>query len=142
MIRLTKRLLYTIEAVLDVACHEEEGLVRMADMGERQNIPPRYLEPVLQQLVREGILEAKTGPQGGYRLRKSPDRISVGDIVRIVHNLETAEDPLASLTSQLGYLVVRPLWTEFEAEMMRQLDATKFSHLQERAERPRQKRSR
>ena len=89
MVRLTKKLLFAVEAVLDVAYN---GL---SDITEREGIPQRYLEPVLQELVRHGILIGVRGPSGGYRLARERNRISLGDIVRTVRGLETAQDPIA-----------------------------------------------
>ena len=64
MIQLSKRLLYSIEAALEVACHERPAPVRSVDVTQREGIPARYLEPVLQELVRENILIGidATGP--------------------------------------------------------------------------------
>ena len=67
MIRLTKKLLFAIEAVLDIAYNGSAAPVRSAEITEREGIPRRYLEPVLQELVREGILVGIRGPSGGYR---------------------------------------------------------------------------
>ena len=95
MVRLTKKLLFAVEAVLDVAYNGLEAPVRSADITEREGIPQRYLEPVLQELVRHGILIGVRGPSGGYRLARERNRISLGDIVRTVRGLETAQDPIA-----------------------------------------------
>ena len=54
MVRLTKKLLFAIEAVLDIAYNGGAVPVRSAEITERQGIPRRYLEPVLQELVRTG----------------------------------------------------------------------------------------
>lgn len=130
MIRLSKKLLYAIEAVLQVALHSDEAPVRSSDITEREGIPKRYLEPVLQELTREGILLSIRGPAGGYRLGRERRRISVGDIVRIVRGLETAEDPMADTTSSvLGHQVVRPLWQQLEDETMRRLDGITMEDL-------------
>ena len=56
MPRLSKKTMFAIEAVLDVAFHVGEHPVRSGDITERQRIPKRYLEQVLQHLVRAGIL--------------------------------------------------------------------------------------
>ena len=72
MPRLSKKTMFAIEAVLDVAFHVGEHPVRSGDITERQRIPKRYLEQVLQHLVRAGILAGKRGPRGGYRPRPSP----------------------------------------------------------------------
>jgi Rrf2 family iron-sulfur cluster assembly transcriptional regulator len=130
MIRLSKRLLYSIEAVLDIACNEGPAPVRSVDITQREGIPARYLEPVLQELVREGLLIGIRGPAGGYRLARPADEISIGDIVRIVQRTETGDDPMADpAESVLGLEVVRPLWTELRDEVMRRLEATSISQL-------------
>ena len=95
MIRLTKKLLFAIEAVLDIAYNGGRVPVRSSEITEREGIPRRYLEPVLQELVRQKILLGIRGPSGGYRLARERRRISLGDIVRTVRELETAEDPIS-----------------------------------------------
>jgi len=67
MIRLTKKLLFAIEAVLDIAYNGGQVPVRSSEITEREGIPRRYLEPVLQELVRHKILLGIRGPSGGYR---------------------------------------------------------------------------
>src|SRR5207244_510782 len=76
MIRLTKKLLFAIEAVLDIAYNgDPKNPVRSVEITEREGIPRRYLEPVLQELVREGILVGIRGPSGGYRLAREGRRL-------------------------------------------------------------------
>jgi Rrf2 family protein len=134
MIRLTKKLLFAIEAVLDIGYNGGLVPVRSSDITERQGIPRRYLEPVLQELVRHGILVGIRGPSGGYRLARERRRVSLGDIVRTVRSLETAEDPISDPAgSELGHLVVRPLWIELQEETMRRLDALTLEELCDRA---------
>ena len=136
MVRLTKKLLFAIEAVLDVAYNAGPVPVRSAEITERQGIPRRYLEPVLQELVRHKILHGIRGPSGGYRLARERRLISLGDIVRTVRRLETADDPISDPAgSALGHQIVRPLWLELEEEMMRRLDALTLEELCGRAHR-------
>ena len=136
MIRLSKKLLFAIEAVLDIAYNGRLVPVRSSEITSRQGIPRRYLEPVLQQLVRRGILVGIRGPAGGYRLARERRRISLGDIVRTVGGLDTAEDPADDPAgSALGHEVVRPLWNELEAETMRRLDGLTLDELCARAHR-------
>ncbi len=136
MIRLTKRLLFAIEAVLDIAYNAGATPVRSLEITEREGIPRRYLEPVLQELVRAKILVGIRGPSGGYRLARERRRISLGDIVRTVRNLETGEDPISDPAgSALGHQVVRPLWLELQDETMRRLDALTLEDLCARAHR-------
>ena len=52
-------------------------------LAARHNLPPRHLEPMLQALVRAGILKGVRGPRGGYELARERRRITAGDIVRV-----------------------------------------------------------
>lgn len=134
MIRLTKKLLFAIEAVVDIAYNGGAAPVRSAEITEREGIPRRYLEPVLQELVRDGILVGIRGPSGGYRLARERRLITIGDIVRTVRNLETAEDPITDPAgSALGHQVVRPLWLELQQEAMARLDSLTLEDLCARA---------
>jgi Rrf2 family transcriptional regulator, iron-sulfur cluster assembly transcription factor len=134
VVRLTKKLLFAIEAVLDIAYHGGAAPVRSAEITERQRIPRRYLEPVLQELVRSGILLGIRGPAGGYRLGRERRRISLGDIVRTVQGLEAVQDPIGDPSgSVLGHRVVRPLWIDLRDEMMRRLDGFSLEDLCSRA---------
>jgi len=130
MLRLTKKLMFAIEAVLDIAYNAGALPVQSSEITQRQGIPRRYLEQVLQQLVREGVLTGVRGPRGGYRLARERRRISVGDIVRVVRTLETAEDPIESEGgADLGRKVVRPLWVELQDEVMQRLDSVTIEDL-------------
>ncbi|HYZ42899.1 MAG TPA: Rrf2 family transcriptional regulator [Stellaceae bacterium] len=135
MIRLTKKLLFAIEAVLDIAYNGGQAPVRSSEITERQGIPRRYLEPVLQELVRSKILLGIRGPSGGYRLARERRRISLGDIVRILHG-ENAEDPISDPAgSPLGHQILRPLWLDLQQEMMQRLDSLTLEDLCGRAHR-------
>ncbi|HEX4194714.1 MAG TPA: Rrf2 family transcriptional regulator [Stellaceae bacterium] len=134
MLRLTKKLLFAIEAVLDIAYNAANMPVQSSDITGRQGIPRRYLEQVLQQLVRAGVLEGVRGPRGGYRLARERRRITVGEIVRVVRTLESGEDPLEGEPgSALGAAVVRPLWAELQEELMKRLDNVTIEELCTRA---------
>jgi len=127
MLRLPRRTLFAIEAVLDVAYNAGGATVRSGEITERQGIPSRYLEPVLQQLVRAGILVGVRGPRGGYRLGRDPRRITVGDIVRVAAGDD--EEPEEGQGSPLGRAVVRPMVQALEDEAMARLDGTTVDEL-------------
>ena len=117
-------MLFAIEAVLDIAYHAGGEPVQSREITRRQGIPRRYLEQALQQLVRAGVLSGVRGPKGGYRLARERRRISIGDIVRVIQDVEAAENVPEDLPgSQLGVAVIRPLWFELSEETMKRLDA-------------------
>ena len=93
-----------------------------------------YLEQVLQELVRKGILSGQRGPRGGYRLARERRRIAIGEIVRVVHELESAGDPAnVPIGSEIGVKVVRPIWTEMQDELMARFDRITIEELCNRA---------
>jgi Rrf2 family protein len=130
MPRLSKKTMFALEAVLDVAFHVGVHPVRSSDITERQRIPKRYLEQVLQHLVRAGILSGKRGPRGGYRLGRERTQITVGEIVRVVRNLEAETEPNdPSVGSPLAHEVVWPVWERLREGMMAQLDGISIDDL-------------
>ncbi len=134
MLRLSKKLLFAIEAVVDIAYHAGPGPVRSTDISRRQGIPRRYLEQVLQELVRKGVLSGQRGPRGGYRLARERRRITIGEIVRVVRALEGTDDPANEPDgSEIGVKVVRPIWTEMQDELMGRFDALTVEELCNRA---------
>lgn len=134
MLKLTKKTLFAVEAVLDIAYHAGAAPVQSKEITRRQCIPRRYLEQALQQLVRDDVLSGVRGPRGGYRLARERRRISVGDIVRSVRRMEGGEDPMeCDEGSALGHLVVRPMWGEVQEEVMKKLDQVTVEDLCQRA---------
>lgn len=133
MLRLTRKTLLAIEAVLDVAYNARPDPVQSKDITKRQGIPQRYLEQVMQQLVREGILKGVRGPKGGYRLARERRRISVGDIVRVVDELERQEELEITVLSDLATSVVEPLWNDIQAQLLEQFDGITIETLYQKA---------
>src|SRR5262245_9327799 len=82
MIRLSRKTLLALEAVIDIAYNARPEPVQAKEITARQGVPQRYLEQVMQQLVRAGVLKGVRGPRGGYRLARERRRISVGEIGR------------------------------------------------------------
>ena len=134
MLRFSKKALFAIEAVLDIAYYSAGEPVQSGDITRRQGIPRRYLEQALQQLVRQGLLVGVRGPNGGYRLARERRQISVGEIVRVVRKIETNDKEADDMVgSELGQQVVWPLWHELQDEVMVRLDATTIDDLCTRA---------
>lgn len=128
MMRFTRKLALAVEAVLDIAYHASDMPVQSREIAERQGVPRRYLEQVLQHLVRANILRGVRGPRGGYRLARERRRIALGEIVRIVSELETAEAD-SEEGSELGNRVLTPIWRELEEEAIKRLDSITIEDL-------------
>lgn len=134
MLRLSRKTILALEAVVDIACNSRPEPVQSKEIMRRQGVPDRYLEQVMQALVRQGVLKGVRGPRGGYRLAKERRRISAGEVVRIVAELEVADEPPLSGASPIGERVVRPAIEEIHAGLLKQLDAISIDDLCRRAE--------
>ena len=134
MLRLSKKRLFAVEAVVDIAYHAGSNPVRSIDISRRQGIPRRYLEQVLQHLVHHDILTGQRGPRGGYRLAREKRRISLGEIIRIVNQLENGADPTRDPDgSDIGVKVVRPLWCDVQNQALERFDEITIDQLCEKA---------
>ncbi|MEM8819007.1 MAG: Rrf2 family transcriptional regulator [Pseudomonadota bacterium] len=122
MIRLSRKTMLALEAVLDVAYNARPDPVQSKDITRRQGIPQRYLEHVMQQFVHHGILKGVRGPKGGYTLARERRRITVGDVVRVVDAMDEAADGEPLSTAALGEQIVHPLWTETRDMVLQRLD--------------------
>ena len=81
--KISTKGLYALRMLLDLAEHRESGVVALKDVAERQNISKKYLEQIIPALNRYGILKTIRGSHGGYKLAKSPDQYTVGEILRL-----------------------------------------------------------
>lgn len=134
MLRLSRKAILALEAVVDIACNARPEPVQSREIMRRQGVPDRYLEQVMQALVRQGVLKGVRGPRGGYRLAKERRRITAGEIVRIVAELEVADEPPLAGASPIGERVVRPAIETIHLDLLRQLDAITIEDLCLRAE--------
>ena len=89
---------------------------------------------MLQHLVRARILKGVRGPRGGYRLARERRRISIGEITRMVAEMEGNTDPLEEpVGSELGRTVLHPLWIELQEDAIKKLDKVSIDELCARA---------
>jgi len=133
VLRFSKKMMYALEAVVDIAIHGGPNPVQSRDITARQGIPQRYLEQVMQRLVRAGVLRGVRGPHGGYRLARERRRITVGEIARVVYAQDSEEDLSQASNSEIGRQVIAPLWRDLQDETMARLDAVTLETLCQRA---------
>jgi Rrf2 family iron-sulfur cluster assembly transcriptional regulator len=132
MLKLSRKTLLALEAVIDIAFNARPEPVQAKEITARQGVPQRYLEQVMQQLVRAGILKGVRGPRGGYRLARERRRISVGDVVRVAESIEDDEEK-HSPRSELGKRIVAPFVATLQDELMERLDSVSIEDLCQRA---------
>ena len=72
---------YAVMAMADLAAHDADHAVSLAEIAERQQLSLAYLEQLFARLRRQGLVRSTRGPGGGYRLARPADQTSVADVV-------------------------------------------------------------
>ena len=130
MIGVSEKLFYAVEAVLYIAYNASHGTISSRDIAAKQGLPPRYLEQLMQRLVRAGILRGIRGPKGGYVLAKERRRISVADICAALEEEESMNEYAGT---PLGKEVVQPVWNHAHQALMNHLKQVNLAELCEEA---------
>lgn len=73
-----------MRALVDLALNYKKGLRQIQEIVQEEDIPEKFLEQILIILKNAGFIQSKRGIGGGYFLRKSPDEISLGDVIRLI----------------------------------------------------------
>jgi Rrf2 family protein len=89
---LSQKCKYALQALLVLAREPNDDLLLVSDIAERENLPKKFLEAILLELNRNGLVRSRRGRGGGYALAKPPEAITFGQVVRIM------DGPLAPLS--------------------------------------------
>jgi len=89
--KISHRGLYALKALLHLAAAHDRGLIKIHEIAAEEAIPEKFLEGILVTLKNARLVTSQRGREGGYRLRRPPAEIMIGEIVRIM------DGPLAPL---------------------------------------------
>ena len=109
MLLLPRKGILAIAAVLDIAMNSRGKPVAAKSLASRHRLPPRHLEPVLQALVRQGILRGVRGPRGGYELARNEGDIAAHDILRAAGTVDEHDNEPVADSALLSNVVVPAL---------------------------------
>ena len=104
---------YALRMLIDLAEHRNDGYVALKDIAARQNISKKYLEQIVPVFNKSNILKTNRGFQGGYQLARSPEKYTVGEILRLT---EGSLAPVACLDNdpnqceRSGDCITLPVW--------------------------------
>jgi len=89
--RISKKGEYALRAMVDLSLNFKKGFVQIHEISEKEKIPKKFLEHILLELKKAGLLQSKRGIGGGYCLIKPPEEITLAQVIRII------DGPLAPL---------------------------------------------
>jgi Rrf2 family protein len=129
-VRVSARADYAVRAVAELAAHTEVH-TSAEQIAQAQEIPQKFLQTILCDLRRGGIVVSRRGVDGGYRLGKPANEISIADVIRAV------DGPLATVRGErpqdLNYPgaaeALRPLWVAMRASVRGVLENVTFAEL-------------
>jgi len=89
---LAQKTRYALRSLLYLAEQGDGSPVQLASIASTQHVPPKYLELIMLDLKKAGMVRSTRGPKGGYVLARPPEEISFGEVVR------TMEGPIALIS--------------------------------------------
>ena len=126
--RLSTKGRYGVRAMFDLAMHSGEGAIALKSVAQREHISEKYLEHLFASLKKAGLIHSIRGAQGGYRLARSPEDITLGDIIRV---LEGPIAPTECVVDDVGKeqcdrsseCIMRSVWCRVKDEINDTLDS-------------------
>jgi Rrf2 family protein len=128
---ITQKSKYALRATLELAVRFGRGPTSIGELAKAQAIPARFLEAILAQLKRAGLVESRRGNEGGYVLARPPSRISVGDVLRVVQGT-LAEPDNAFGGPAAAQAVFLPIWQTALRQASAVYDGANFQVLVDR----------
>jgi Rrf2 family protein len=130
---ITQKNQYAIRAVFELAKRRDQGPIKINEIAQAQKIPTRFLEIILNQLKHGGLLESKRGFYGGYTLIRSPDEITVGEILRLMDKSSESLYRVTGISKDDHRFeeggVFFSMWTKAHRAMIDVLDNTTIQNL-------------
>lgn len=130
--QLSKRTQYGLRAMICLADHYQRGFLQTKELAAREGLPTKFLESILSALTRGKFLTSKIGSTGGYRLARSPQNVSVADIVTRLEGNQLIEDEEHDEANERpGEIAVRLLSEQLSAALRQILTSTTLAQLTE-----------
>ncbi len=128
--RLTAKGRYAVTAMLDLAVHEQDGPICLAEISERQGISLSYLEQLFAKLRRSNLVASVRGPGGGYRLKRDSSEIFVAQIVDSVDESVDATRCGGTADCQQGQTcLTHELWSDLSEQIHQFLSSIDLASL-------------
>jgi Rrf2 family protein len=129
--RLSKKAQYGTRAMLELALNFRAGYISLSHIAREQGISLKYLEHLIRQLKRAGMVKSLRGAAGGYRLTRPPEKIRVGEIIRALEEpmnpVECLDD--SGLCERSDECRARSIWIYLSKAIQRTLDAITLAEI-------------
>ena len=131
--KLVTQIRFGIRILLDLAMHQHDGVVQMTDIAIRQKTSLKYLEQLVRPFKEAGFVTSRRGRNGGYCLARSPQKITLAEIIRVFEKGEAHEesgpDMKDSGYSEYQDTLIREAWDEARQAFYSRLEKVSLSDL-------------
>ena len=142
--KLSKKSDYALRAMIYLSMNYQKGAVQVKEISAKERIPQKFLENILLTLRKLGVLNSKMGVKGGYELARSPDLITLGEVIRALDGAIAPVDCVSRVSykpcSEEVTCVIRGVMMEVRNAITEVLDTMTFADLCERAKESLEKR--
>ncbi len=108
---------YALRVMIDLAEHNNGSYIPLKDIAARQDLSKKYLEIIVKDMVKAGLVTAASGKGGGYMLCRKPEEYSVGEILELMEGTLSSVACLAADTNDCprrSACRTLPMWTEYD----------------------------
>ncbi len=123
---------YALRMMVDIAQHNTGEWISIKDISDRQGISVKYLEQIVTSLTKSALLISSRGPQGGYKLTKSPENYTAGEILRAIEGNLAPVACLETETNQCdrkGYCPTLSFWEGLHKAINQYVDSVTLQDL-------------
>lgn len=129
---------YGLKAMFDLALNYGEGPIPLKSIAERQEISEHYLEQLISNLRKAGLVKSVRGAQGGYVLAHKPSEITVGDVLRVLEGpiglVDCVLEQDAVECSKADDCITRVVWEKIRDSMISTMDSITLKDMCDEAE--------
>ncbi|MFA9435017.1 MAG: Rrf2 family transcriptional regulator [Deltaproteobacteria bacterium] len=127
--KISTRGRYGTRMMLDLAAHHDQGPTPLREIAKRQDLSVKYLEQLIIPLKAAGYIRSVRGARGGYTLARKPDKINVGQIIKVLEGglslVDCVEDP--KLCEREKNCPTRDIWLRMSERLMEELSSLTLS---------------
>lgn len=127
--RVSAKVDYAVRAAVELAAAEPGVTVKAEAIASAQEIPRKFLDNILQGLRQAGIIESRRGPDGGHRLARSPEEVSLADVIRAIDGplANVGGRPPETFAPPGAAAPMREVWVAVRASLREVLEATSLA---------------
>ncbi len=130
---------YALRALLDLSyMFESKAVVPLVDICQRQRIPEKYLEHIMLNLKKAGYVESRRGIGGGFHLKKAPQHITLGEVIRLI---DGSIEPTSGISAEYSAIRIKnedqkafeEIWQQVTKAISTIVDHITFADIMSRA---------